>query len=50
MQDEFIQPKYLKKFQKGFPNSTTIELETCGHFPQEEEADAVTKQIFDFLN
>jgi pimeloyl-ACP methyl ester carboxylesterase len=49
MKDPVIKPHYLEKFQSGFTNSTTIELETSGHFPQEEEADEAAKGIRKFL-
>jgi pimeloyl-ACP methyl ester carboxylesterase len=49
MKDTILKPHFLDKFQSGFPNSKTIQLETCGHFPQEEQSDIVTKSIGDFL-
>jgi len=49
MKDPVIKPHYLDKFQSGFTNSTTVKLETSGHFPQEEQADTVTKVMLDFL-
>jgi pimeloyl-ACP methyl ester carboxylesterase len=49
MKDPVIKPHYLDKFQNGFINSNTVQLETCGHFPQEEQPEMVTKSIFDFL-
>lgn len=49
MKDPVIKPHYLAKFQIGFTNSTTIKLETSGHFPQEEQAETVTNVILDFL-
>ena len=49
MKDPVIKPHYLDKFVSGFTNSKTIRLETSGHFPQEEQAEAVTKSIFAFL-
>lgn len=47
--DPVIKPHYLDKFQIGFTNSTTVKLETSGHFPQEEQADTVTKVMLEFL-
>lgn len=49
MKDPVIKPHYLDKFQGGFPNSTTINLEASGHFPQEEQAEAVTNAMLPFL-
>ena len=49
MKDPTIKPKNLYKFQGGFSNATTVQLETCGHFPQEEHPDIVVKSITDFL-
>ncbi len=49
MKDPVIKPHYLYKFVSGFPNSNTIRLETCGHFPQEEEPEAVVRAIRSFL-
>lgn len=49
MKDPVIKPQHLGKFQLGFPNSTTVRLETSGHFPQEEQPEAVTNAILTFL-
>jgi pimeloyl-ACP methyl ester carboxylesterase len=49
MKDPVIKPHNLEKFQAGFTNSTTIKLETSGHFPQEEEAGEVAKGVREFL-
>lgn len=49
MKDPIIIPAYLEKFQSGFSNSATVHLETCGHFPQEEEPEIVANAIDDFL-
>lgn len=49
MKDPVIKPHYLDKFQSGFINSKTVQLETCGHFPQEEQSEMVTKYILAFL-
>jgi len=49
MKDPFVTPKYLTKFQSGFTNSKTITLETCGHFPQEEQPALVGQAIYSFL-
>jgi haloalkane dehalogenase len=49
MKDPVIKPHNLEKFQCGFTNSRTVQLETSGHFPQEEQPEKVTNAIFDFL-
>ena len=49
MKDKVIRPGYLDKFLSGFQNATALKLESCGHFPQEEEAERVSKAIGDFL-
>lgn len=49
MKDSVIKPHNLDKFQKGFINSKTVQLETSGHFPQEEQPEKVINAIFDFL-
>jgi haloalkane dehalogenase len=50
MKDPVIKPHYLDKFQSGFTISKTVELETCGHFPQEEQPEKVVNAIFEFLH
>ncbi len=49
MKDTVIKPHNLNKFQNGFTNSKTVQLETSGHFPQEEQPEKVINAIFDFL-
>ncbi len=49
MKDKVIRPHYLDKFLAGFPNARVVKLATCGHFPQEEEAERVSREIADFL-
>lgn len=49
MKDPVLKPRYLHKFQSGFPHARTVELPTCGHFPQEEQPEAVSKALLDFL-
>lgn len=50
MKDPVIKPHYLDKFASGFPNAKVIKLDTCGHFPQEEEPATVIKAIRNFLS
>jgi len=49
MKDPVIKPQYLDKFRAGFPHSTALKLETCGHFPQEEQAEKTTEAIINFM-
>lgn len=49
MKDPVIKSHNLEKFLSGFKNSKAIRLETCGHFPQEEESSKVISAIRDFL-
>ena len=49
MKDPIIQPRYLEKFQTGFPRSTTKELPQSGHFPQEEQPGEVARAIRNFI-
>jgi len=49
MKDIVIKPHHLTKFQNGFTNTKTVQLKTCGHFPQEEQPDIVAKSIGEFM-
>ena len=49
MKDPVISPAYLDKFVSGFPHSTVVKLETSGHFPQEEQPEAVVEAMRAFL-
>ncbi len=50
MKDDIIKPHYLEKFRSGFSNTQSLELETSGHFPQEEQPDDVAKTIKLFVS
>lgn len=50
MKDKFIHSGYLDKFSEAFPQAEVHKLETCGHFPQEEESISVAAFISKFLN
>lgn len=49
MKDTFITPKYLYTFADVFSNAHVHKLETCGHFPQEEQAESVTAYLRVFM-
>ncbi|MBK6527451.1 MAG: alpha/beta fold hydrolase [Crocinitomicaceae bacterium] len=49
MKDPVIKSKYLEKFESGFTHSKTIRLETCGHFPQEEQAEETIIALQNFF-
>lgn len=49
MKDPVIKPHHLNKFLTGFTNHQVIKLDSCGHFPQEEETVAVSNAILQFL-
>ncbi|MBV6639520.1 MAG: alpha/beta hydrolase, partial [Cyclobacteriaceae bacterium] len=44
IRDTILPSKYLRTFEAGFPNSSTIELE-AGHFPHEENSEQVSNSI-----
>lgn len=50
MKDPLIKPRCLNKFISGFPNSSVLKLDTCGHFPQEEDPEKVADAMKIFLN
>jgi pimeloyl-ACP methyl ester carboxylesterase len=49
MKDPAIKPHFLDKFQGEFKNSAELRLETCGHFPQEEQSEEVIAAIMNFV-
>ncbi|HEX5624449.1 MAG TPA: alpha/beta fold hydrolase [Saprospiraceae bacterium] len=49
MKDPVISTAYLSALKQGFPEAEVLELKNCGHFPQEEEASAVTQALLGFL-
>lgn len=49
MKDPVIKPHYLQKFVGGFSTTTVHKIESAGHFPQEEEAETVSKKIAEFV-
>ncbi|WP_223654469.1 alpha/beta fold hydrolase [Hymenobacter psoromatis] len=49
MRDKFCGPTYLRRFAQAFRHATVVELPTCGHVPQEEEAAAVLHHLWQFL-
>jgi len=49
MKDRLISPKYLDKFQGGFPEANVQRLVASGHFPQEEQPEQVAELIDQFF-
>ena len=49
LKDKFVTTRYLDRFMEGFPLARVVRLETCGHFPQEEEPELVAGAIADFV-
>lgn len=49
MKDRVITSHYLDKFISGFTKATVVKLATCGHFPQEEEPQAVIDAMQQFV-
>lgn len=49
MKDALVAPHHLEKFQAGFSQSRALRLDTCGHFPQEEEPEETLRAIREFL-
>jgi pimeloyl-ACP methyl ester carboxylesterase len=45
MKDRVVTPRHLDKFKSAFPHASELQLETCGHFPQEEEPEQVSLAI-----
>lgn len=50
LKDPFVTEKYLRKFEEGFSDCEVIEIQGCGHFPQEEQPDHVLSGITKFLS
>ena len=48
MKDKFVKPHYLEKFLKKFNPTKVVQLNDCGHFPQEEEAEKVSQALLEF--
>ena len=49
MRDKFLGPAFLHRFAAAFRQPQVVELPTCGHVPQEEEAEAVLHHLQQFL-
>jgi cis-3-alkyl-4-acyloxetan-2-one decarboxylase len=49
MRDPVFQPVFLEQWRELFPNATTVELADASHFLVEDNPDAVTGAIGDFL-
>lgn len=49
MKDPLVKPRHLDRFLSGFPNARSVTLDSCGHFPQEEQPGLVADAISGFL-
>ncbi len=49
LKDPVIRPYQLNKFKTGFQNSYSVTIESCGHFPQEEEPEQVAQAMRSFM-
>ena len=49
MNDDFIKPKYLEKWEQKLTNYEVSKL-NCGHFVQEEQPEVVNDKIRSFIN
>jgi pimeloyl-ACP methyl ester carboxylesterase len=49
MKDAFVKPAYLEKFVTAFDKKEMVKLESCGHFPQEEQPEVVAATIRKFM-
>jgi haloalkane dehalogenase len=49
MKDAFVKPAYLEKFATAFDKKEMVKLESCGHFPQEEQPEVVAATIRKFM-
>lgn len=49
MKDPVIKPAYLEKFKTAFAKTSVVQLDGCGHFPQEEEPILVSAAIQEFM-
>lgn len=47
--DPVLSTRYLTKFMSGFPNHTVRTIETCGHFPQEENPVEVSEFLIAWM-
>jgi haloalkane dehalogenase len=50
MKDPVIKAHHLGKFMSGFPDARVLRLESCGHFPQEEEPAQVIAATARFMD
>lgn len=50
MKDPFLKHHLLEKFEQHFRHHTSLRLETAGHFPQEEQPEAVAAAIDRFMH
>lgn len=49
MKDPVVKSHNLLKFQEGFSQSKTVQFETAGHFPQEEQPQKMIEALLNFM-
>jgi len=49
IKDPVTGTQYLQKFLDGFPGAGVLKIASAGHFPQEEEPEAVSRGIREFM-
>jgi haloalkane dehalogenase len=49
MKDSAFRPRQLAKWREALPHARVVELAAAGHWPQEEEPEAVLAAVRDFV-
>lgn len=49
-QDKVMPPAYAARWRERLPDARLVMVENCGHLPQVEKSEVVSKQIREFLN
>jgi haloalkane dehalogenase len=50
MKDKVLKPAMLDRFVAGFVGAKVVKLDTCGHFPQEEQPQKVIEALQGFIS